>query len=132
MRILPSWTEEFVDVQANDHDLAEALTHAGIAVESEAEERGQAVYEMDITTNRVDAMNHYGVAREVSAIFDVDLKPVAPKLPSAQGKPNFAIKLEDAKGCPRYTARILRGVKVAASPKNISERLELARLAVDQ
>ena len=82
MRIIPSWIREFVDVRANDHDLAEALTHAGIAVESTTEEHGQIVYEMDLTTNRVDAMNHYGVAREASAIFDTDLKPVAPKLPS--------------------------------------------------
>jgi phenylalanyl-tRNA synthetase beta chain len=125
MRILPSWIREFVEVKANDHDLAEALTHAGIAVESEAEERGQAVYEMDITTNRVDAMNHYGVAREASAIFDLDLKPVTPKLPNAEGQPTFAIELHDATGCPRYTARILHGVKVATSPKKISERLEL-------
>jgi len=36
---------------------------------------------MDLTTNRVDAMNHYGVAREASAIYDVELKPIAPQLP---------------------------------------------------
>ena len=39
------------------------------------------VYEMDLTTNRVDAMNHYGVAREASAIYNVELKKVEPKLP---------------------------------------------------
>ena len=125
MRILPSWIREFVDIKANDHELAEALTHAGIAVESEAEERGHAVYEMDITTNRVDAMNHYGVAREASAIFDTDLKAIVPKLPKAEGQAKFAIELEEADGCPRYTARIIRGVKFATSPKKISERLEL-------
>ena len=125
MRILPSWIREFVDVKANDANLAEALTHAGIAVESVAEEHGHIVYEMDITTNRVDAMNHYGVAREASAIFDTELKPVMPKLPQASGNANFAIELEDPQGCPRYTARIVRGVKVSPSPKNISQRLEL-------
>ncbi len=125
MRILPSWIREFVEVKANDADLAEALTHAGIAVESIVEEHGHTIYEMDLTTNRVDAMNHYGVAREASAIFDTDLKPVAPKLPRAEGKAEFAIELQDAQGCPRYTARILRGVKIAASPRKIGERLEL-------
>ncbi len=125
MRILPSWIRQFVEVKANDHDLAEALTHAGIAVESIAEEHGHTVYEMDLTTNRVDAMNHYGVAREASAIFDIDLKPVAPKLPAADGAAKFAIELQDAQGCPRYTARIVRGVKVAASPKAVAQRLEL-------
>src|SRR5512141_2906512 len=119
MRILPSWIREFVDVKADDHRLAEDLTPAGIAVESIAEEGGQTIYEMDLTTNRVDAMNHYGVAREASAIYDVDLKPVAPKLPGTKGKPNFAIELADPKGCPRYTARIIRGVKIGPSPKPI-------------
>lgn len=125
MRIIPSWIREFVDVKANDRDLAEALTHAGIAVESIGEENGKTVYEMDLTTNRVDAMNHYGVAREASAIFDTDLKTVTPKLPKAEGSPKFAIELKDAQGCPRYTARIIRGVKVVTSPKHISDRLEL-------
>ncbi len=125
MRILPSWIREFVDVTADDKALAEALTHAGIAVESIAEEQGRIVYEMDLTTNRVDAMNHYGVAREASAIYDIDLKPVSPRLPKVEGKANFAIELRDPQGCPRYTARIVRGVKIASSPKKIIERLEL-------
>jgi phenylalanyl-tRNA synthetase beta chain len=76
MRILPSWLREFVDVPADNRQLAEALTSAGIAVESIQQEHGETVYEMDLTTNRVDAMNHYGVAREASAIYDVELKPV--------------------------------------------------------
>ena len=51
-------------------------------MESVQEENGATVYEMDLTTNRVDAMNHYGVAREASAIYDVELKKVEPKLPA--------------------------------------------------
>src|SRR5579884_2894703 len=81
MRILPTWLREFVDIPADDRQLAEALTSAGIAVESVQQEHGATVYEMDLTTNRVDAMNHYGVAREASAIYDVDLEKVEPKLP---------------------------------------------------
>ena len=81
MRILPAWLREFVDVAADDRQLAEDLTSAGIAVESVGEENGETIYEMDLTTNRVDAMNHYGVAREASAIYNVALKPVEPKLP---------------------------------------------------
>ena len=69
MRMLPAWVREFVDVAADDRQLAEDLTSAGIAVESVVEENGATVYEMDLTTNRVDAMNHYGVAREASAIY---------------------------------------------------------------
>ena len=84
MRILPAWLREFVNVAADDRQLAEDLTSAGIAVESIAEEHGATIYEMDLTTNRVDAMNHYGVAREASAIYGVELKPFQPKLPSLE------------------------------------------------
>ena len=85
MRILPAWLREFVDIAADDRQLAEDLTSAGIAVESVAEEHGATIYEMDLTTNRVDAMNHYGVAREASAIYGVELKPFEPKLPRNAG-----------------------------------------------
>ena len=80
MRIIPSWLREFVEIAVDDRQLAEDLTSAGIAVESVQIENGETVYEMDLTTNRVDAMNHYGVAREASAIYDVELKKVEPKL----------------------------------------------------
>lgn len=125
MRILPVWLREFVNVAAGDRQLAEDLTSAGIAVESIAEEQGATIYEMDLTTNRVDAMNHYGVAREASAIYGTELKKFEPKLPQSIGAANFPIVIEDAEGCARYTARIIRGVKIGPSPERIAERLEL-------
>jgi phenylalanyl-tRNA synthetase beta chain len=143
VRILPAWLREFVDIKADDRQLAEDLTSAGIAVESVAEEHGGTVYEMDLTTNRVDAMNHYGVAREASAIYEAELKPFQPKLPWLKSGPstpgeedvqpplrkkpgeNFPIVIEDGEGCARYTARIVRGVKIGPSPEHIVKRLEL-------
>jgi len=125
MRILPAWLREFVNVAANDRQLAEDLTAAGIAVESVQEENGATVYEMDLTTNRVDAMNHYGVAREASAIYDVDLKKVAPHLPQPGKLADFPIAVEDVEGCARYTARIVHNVKIGASPRLVAQRLEL-------
>ncbi len=141
MRILPTWLREFVNVAADDRQLAEDLTSAGIAVESVQEEDGATVYEMDLTTNRVDAMNHYGVAREASAIYNVDLKKVEPKLPGTadpstparkSGAPplrmteeEFPIVIDDAQGCARYTARIVCNLKIGPSPQPIAKRLEL-------
>ncbi len=140
MRILPTWLREFVNVAADDRQLAEDLTSAGIAVESVQEENGSTIYEMDLTTNRVDAMNHYGVAREASAIYDVELKKIEPRLPDVTADPStppagrapvgmtnhgFPIIIEDAEGCARYTARIVRNVKIGASPELVAQRLEL-------
>src|SRR2546426_8628178 len=81
MKISPQWLRDFVDLQVNYHQLADDLTRAGIAVESISGEGDGTVFEMDITTNRPDAMNHYGVARECSAIYDLKLRPIEPKLP---------------------------------------------------
>jgi phenylalanyl-tRNA synthetase beta chain len=126
MRISPQWLREFVDLKVNDRQLADDLTLAGIAVESVREMDGQTLFEMEIGTNRPDAMCHYGVARECSAIYDLALQPVKPKLPKAKTAAQpFPIVIEDAKGCLRYTARVVRGVKIAPSPAKIIERLKI-------
>ena len=80
---------------------------------------------MEITTNRPDAMNHYGVAREASALYDLPLRPIEPKLPAAQGKSEVTIDIQEPELCPRFTAREIRGVQVKASPAKIAARLEL-------
>ena len=125
MKISPQWLREFVDLKVDTKQLAEDLTAAGLAVELIAGEGDNLVFDMEITTNRVDAMNHYGVARECSAIYDLDLKPIEPKLPAAKGKAKFAIELPDPQGCARYTAQIIRGMKIAPSPARIARRLEM-------
>src|SRR5512146_3275114 len=118
MKISPNWIRDFVDLKVDERKLAEDLTMAGLAVEGIAGEGAATVFEMEITTNRPDAMNHYGVARECSAIYDVDLKPLLPKLPKAAGEARFSIILEDPQGCARYTAQIVRGVTIQPSPEN--------------
>ena len=126
MRIDPKWLREFVEIKAADRQLADDLTLAGVAVESVKEIDGQLLFEMEIGTNRPDAMCHYGVARECSAIYDIDLKPITPKLPKAKptAKP-FPIEIEDSEGCKRYTARVVRNVKIGPSPAAILERLKI-------
>jgi phenylalanyl-tRNA synthetase beta chain len=132
MKILPAWLRDFVDIPADDRKLADDLTLAGISVESVEGEGARTVYDVDFTPNRVDAMNHYGVARDAAAIYDKELKPVEPKLPAEGGRATqggratpFKIEIEDPQGCARYTARIIRGVKIAPSPEGIAQRLEL-------
>jgi phenylalanyl-tRNA synthetase beta chain len=129
VKILASWLREFVDVSAPDAEVARALTQAGINIEGVTREQGETIFEAEITPNRPDAMNHYGIARECAAIFDKDLKPLAAKLPTAKAQQPtasaFPIVIEDASGCARYTARVIRGVKIAPAPEPIRKRLEL-------
>ncbi len=125
MKISPTWIRDFINPPVDDRKMAEELTDTGTGIEGFYNTGKDLVYEAEVTTNRVDAMNHYGVAREVSAIYDLDLKPVAPKLTGEHPLSDFKIEIEDAKGCARYTARIIRNVKVAPSPEHIVHRLEL-------
>jgi phenylalanyl-tRNA synthetase beta chain len=123
MKLSPLWLREFVDPQVDNLRLAHDLTSVGIAVESISGEGENTVYEMEIGTNRPDAMNHYGVAREASAIYNIPLRPIAPKLPASNGSENFVVEIEDKTGCARYTARILRDVTIKPSPEAIRDRL---------
>jgi len=126
MRISPTWLREFVDLKVDERKLADDLTLAGIAVESIQQLSGQTVFEMEIGTNRPDAMCHFGVAREASAIYDLPLKAIQLRLPKAQpaSKP-FPIEIQDASGCGRYTGRIVRNVKIAPSPGKILDRVRI-------
>ena len=82
MKISPQWVREFVDLAVDDRRLAEDLTGVGIAVEGISGSGADCVFEMEIGTNRPDAMNHYGVAREAAAIYDLPLKQFS--VPSSQ------------------------------------------------
>ncbi len=130
MKISPQWVRDFVDLNVNFHQLAEDLTLAGIAVESVSGEGDDSIFEMDITTNRPDAMNHYGVARECSAIYDLPLRAIEPKVPvpvppGGDARPPFPIEIQDEQGCARFTARIVRNVSIKPSPEKIVRRLGL-------
>src|ERR1700691_5895132 len=89
MKLSPQWIRDFVDLAVDDRQLAEDLTAVGIAVEGINGTGPNTVFEMEIGTNRPDAMNHYGVAREAAAISDLPLKALDPKHSSA-AKPSSA------------------------------------------
>src|SRR5881398_3771385 len=125
MKLSAQWIREFVDVPVDNHRLAEDLTSIGIAVEGISGEGANTVFEMEIGTNRPDAMNHYGVAREASAIYDLPLKPLQPKLPAASSKGDFAIEVAEPDLCPRFTARVLRGIRIKPSSEKVAHRLGL-------
>ena len=125
MKLSPAWLREFVDAKVDDRRLAQDLTAVGIAVESISGEGKNAVFEMEIGTNRPDAMNHYGVAREAAVIYNLPLRAVDSKLPAVAGKADFKIEIADQTGCARYTSRIVRGVSIKSSPDAISKRLML-------
>jgi phenylalanyl-tRNA synthetase beta chain len=119
MKILTKWLRAYLPgLPVADAQLAEDLTLRGIAAEGvySLGEGNGSVFEMDITTNRVDAMNHYGVAREAAAIYGLELPPLEAELPEARStdKP-FRVRIEAEDACGRFTARVLRGVSIVDS-----------------
>src|ERR1700757_3010022 len=107
MKLSPPWIRDFVDLTVDDRRLAEDLTNVGIAVEGIEGTGPDTVFEMEIGTNRPDAMNHYGVALEAAAIYDLTLKPIDPKLPAAKPSAPLPITVEEPQLCPRFTARVI-------------------------
>jgi phenylalanyl-tRNA synthetase beta chain len=127
MKILPKWLREFVDIPVDDHNLADGLTNAGTAVEGMETIDGETVFEVEFTANRVDTMNHYGVARECAAIYDRQLRPLAVNLSGHPAKEPAAIQIEIQAPdlCTRYTAQVVRNVTIAPSPAGVAARLKL-------
>src|SRR6202521_1183757 len=119
MKILTKWLRALLPgLPVDDAKLAEDLTLRGIAVEGiyDLGPGNGSLYEMDITTNRVDAMNHYGVAREAAAIYGLTLHPLAYPLPAPRPSAQpFSVRIEDETGCGRFTARVLRGITIGES-----------------
>jgi phenylalanyl-tRNA synthetase beta chain len=126
MKVLYNWLKEFVEVKAPAPDLRARLSLCGIAVDSIEESAAGPVLDAEITANRPDCLGHYGMAREVAAIYRLPLKPVRPKLKEAAEKVADAtrVAIEAPDLCGRYTARVLRAVKVQPSPDWLRQRLE--------
>ena len=119
MKILTKWLRAYLPgLPVDDAQLAEDLTLRGIAVEGiyDLGAGHGSLYEMDITTNRVDAMNHYGVAREAAAIYGLKLPALDFPLSEAMAaKVPFSVRIEAEDGCGRFTARVLRDVTIGVS-----------------
>jgi len=130
MKVLYNWLKEFVDVKAPATDLRARLSLCGIAVDSVEESAAGPVLDAEITANRPDCLGHLGIAREAAAIYRMPLKPLQPKLKEAAEKAadSTRVEIETPELCGRFTARVLRGVKVQPSPDWLRQRLE----AIDQ
>ncbi|MBI3662811.1 MAG: phenylalanine--tRNA ligase subunit beta [Acidobacteria bacterium] len=126
MKVLFNWLKEFVAVAAPPQEVRSRLSMAGIAIESVEDSATGPVLDADLTTNRADCMSHYGIAREIAALYGLPLKSVAPKLTESSVPASSAthVEIECPDLCGRYTARVLRGVKVGPSPDWLKQRLE--------
>src|SRR5271168_2899545 len=126
MKVVYNWLKEFVDVTASPTDLRARLSLAGVAVDSIEETAAGPVLDAEVTANRPDCLGHLGIVREVAALYRLPLKPLRPSLKEISEKVSDATRVEIVAPelCGRFTARVLRGVKVQPSPDWLRQRLE--------
>ena len=131
MKVVFNWLKDFVDVKAPVEEVASRLALSGTNIGGIAQGAHGPILEADLTTNRPDCLGHYGIAREVAAVFRVPLKPFLSKPPESAAKASDAVRVEIAAPelCGRFTARVIRGVKIQPSPAWLRERLEAAGVA---
>jgi phenylalanyl-tRNA synthetase beta chain len=131
MKVAYNWLKDFVDVAATPQELASRLALSGTNIAGVETSPHGAVIDAEVSSNRPDCLGHYGVAREVAAIFKLPLKHVSPKLAESAAKAGDAIKVEIQSPdlCGRFTARVIRSVKIQPSPKWLKDRLEASGVA---
>src|ERR1700687_5413983 len=131
MKVVYSWLKDFVDVAATPQELASRLALSGTNIGGVENGAHGAMIDAEVSSNRPDCLGHYGIAREVAAIYKLPLKHVSPKPAESAAKASDALKVEiqTPELCGRFTARVIRNVKIQPSPKWLKDRLEASGVA---
>lgn len=125
MNISYNWLKDLVEFDLSPSDLAIKLTGAGLAVEGIEEFYGDHILDIDLTSNRGDCLSHLGIAREISAIIpDAKLKIKNYEDQKPENGGQDLVTIEAPELCHRFTARIIRNVKIGPSPDWLVKRLE--------
>jgi phenylalanyl-tRNA synthetase beta chain len=131
MKVVYNWLKDFVDVTASPEELASRLALSGTNIGGVEKGAHGAVIDAEVSSNRPDCLGHYGIAREVGAVYKLPLKSVSPKPSEGSAKVSDAVRVEiqAPELCGRFTARVIRGVKIQPSPPWLRERLEASGVA---
>jgi phenylalanyl-tRNA synthetase beta chain len=126
MKVLYNWLNEFVELTAPPEELRTRLSLSGTAVEALDQTAAGPMLDAELTSNRADCLGHYGIAREAAVLYNLHLKKIALQLREAAEQVSTAtrVQIDAPELCGRYTARVLRGVKVGPSPDWLRQRLE--------
>ncbi len=129
MKLPLSWLKKYASFSVTPEKMAELFTMSGTAVGRVEKKDGEAVLDIEVTTNRPDCLSVLGLAAEAAALTDAKVKrPTVYHSKESAKKSHlaFQIRLEDKNGCPFYTARLLRGASIQASPAEVQKFLSLA------
>lgn len=125
MLISYNWLRELTATALTPDEVRERLTMVGLAIDAIQEIEGDSVLDVEVPSNRPDCLSHIGIAREVAVIDRTKVQNPTSKVFKTGGKAAdlAAVAIDDAALCPRYAARIVRGVKIGPSPAWLVKRL---------
>ena len=129
MRLPVDWINEYVPNDLSPKDLADVLTNVGLEVEAIETDGGTAVFDIKVLSNRGDCLSLLGIARELAVALRAAVMEPRISCPSESGPPASdlaSVVLDDPQLCPRYSARIVRKIKIGPSPSWAQRRLELS------
>lgn len=120
-----NWLKEYVLLDMPSAELERRLMMAGLNHESTEDIGGDLAIDLEVTSNRPDCLGHLGIAREVAVLWGRSLKlpAAAPREGAAKAADLTRVTLECPELCYRYTARVIRGVKIGPSPSWLVRRL---------
>ena len=126
MLISYKWLKELTETRLSPQELRERLTMVGLAIDAVEEQDHDAVLDVEVPSNRPDCLSHVGVAREVAVIENGRMQLPSGKTPKTDGRSASltSVEIKDPDLCPRYAARLVRGVKIGPSPDWLAKRLE--------
>ena len=120
------WLRELTDTALSPQELRERLTMVGLAIDAVEEHNSDSVLDVEVPSNRPDCLSHVGIAREVAVIENKHVR--SPQVESFKIEGRAAdltsVEIKDPDLCPRYAARLVRGVKIGPSPEWLVKRLE--------
>jgi phenylalanyl-tRNA synthetase beta chain len=129
MLISYNWLKDLIDIDLSADEVAENLTRVGITVEGVHPHGDDFVLDIDLTSNRPDCLSHLGIAREMASITGNNIRMQAgsdsdPEIPLPAVLAYDVVAIQDPELCHRFTARIIRNVKIGPSPEWLVKRLE--------
>ncbi len=126
MKVSLDWLNDYVKIDRSPEQIGELLSDRGFPIEEIIEFDGDTVLDVEVTSNRGDCLSHIGIAREIAAATGNELKMPEVKIDESDAKAEdfVSVEIEDAGLCGRYTAKIIKGVKLGQSPEWMKKRLE--------
>lgn len=118
MKLSLNWLKEYIDHGLTPDELSMRMTMAGLEVEHVEKVAADTVFEIEITPNRPDCLSTLGLAREVSAITDKDVK--TPEMGEYEDAGSVDISIEAKADCARYIGTRVDGVSVKSFPSDKS------------